>query len=74
MNERLWKEENQAGNQPESSATGDLGGLGIRNSDVESFQPTDVDAENADPADDAGGADVDTPDLNDDGIGGGDEV
>ena len=73
-NERLWKEENQAGNQPASSATGDLGGLGIRNSDVESFQPTDVDAENADPADNAGGADVDTPDLNDDGIGGGDEV
>ena len=31
-------------------------------------------SENADPADDAGGADVDTPDLNDDGIGGGDEV
>ena len=73
-NERLWKEENQAGNQPASSATGDLGGLGIRNSDVESFEPTDVDAENADPADDAGGADVDTPDLNDDGIGTGDEV
>ena len=72
-NERLWKEENQAGNQPASSATGDLGGLGIRNSDVESFEPTDVDAENADPADDAG-ADVDTPDLNDDGIGTGDEV
>tara|TARA_B100000989_G_scaffold287345_1_gene256891 strand:+ start:15 stop:1685 length:1671 start_codon:yes stop_codon:yes gene_type:complete len=72
-NERLWKEENQAGNQPATSATGDLGGLGIRNSDVESFEPTDVDAENADPADDAG-ADVDTPDLNDDGIGTGDEV
>ena len=27
-NERLWKEENQAGNQPASSATGDSGGLG----------------------------------------------
>tara|TARA_A200000159_G_scaffold108190_1_gene100964 strand:- start:6058 stop:7731 length:1674 start_codon:yes stop_codon:yes gene_type:complete len=73
-NERLWKEENQAGNQPASSATGDLGGLGIRNSDVESFEPTDVDAENAEPGDDAGGADVDTPDLNDDGIGTGDEI
>ena len=73
-NEKLWKEENQAGNQPASSATGDLGGLGIRNSDVESFEPTDVDAENAEPGDDAGGADVDTPDLNDDGIGTGDEI
>jgi hypothetical protein len=72
-NERLWKEENQAGNQPASSATGDLGGLGIRNSDVESFEPTDVDAENAEPGDDSG-ADVDTPDLNDDGIGTGDEI
>ena len=69
----MWKEENQAGNQPTSSATGDLGGLGIRNSDVESFEPTDVDAENAEPGDDAG-ADVDTPDLNDDGIGTGDEI
>ena len=64
-NERLWKEENQKGNMPDSTATGDLGSLGIRGSDVDSFQPTDVDAENA-------GADgdgpIDTPDagLNDD--------
>ena len=64
-NERLWKEENQKGNMPDSTATGDLGALGIRGSDVDSFQPTDVDAENADT-----GADgpTDTPDaeLNDD--------
>ena len=50
---------------PDSTATGDLGSLGIRGSDVDSFQPTDVDAENADT-----GADgpTDTPDaeLNDD--------
>ena len=64
-NERLWKEENQKGNMPDSTATGDLGALGIRGSDVDSFQPTDVDAENA--SDDVDGP-IDTPDadLNDD--------
>ena len=46
-NERMWKEENQAGNQPSGSATGDLGGMGLRGSDVDSFEPTDVGAENA---------------------------
>jgi len=46
-NERMWKEENQAGNQPAGSATGDLGGMGLRGSDVDSFEPTDVGAENA---------------------------
>ncbi len=60
-NERMWKEENQAGNKPAGTATGDFGGMGLRGSDVDSFQPTDVDAENAEPdADlgDTGGADV----------------
>jgi hypothetical protein len=47
-NERMWKEENQAGNQPAGSATGDLGGMGLRGSDVDSFEPTDVGAEEAD--------------------------
>ena len=46
-NERMWKEENQAGNQPAGSATGDLGGMGLRGSDVDSFEPTDVGAEEA---------------------------
>ena len=46
-NERMWKEENQAGNKPAGSATGDLGGMGLRGSDVDSFEPTDVGAENA---------------------------
>ena len=59
-NERLWKEENQKGNLPEGSATGDLGSMGIRGSDVDSFEPTDVDAENADPAMDDG-ADAPAP-------------
>ena len=62
-NDRLWKEENQPGNMPDSTATGDLGSLGIRGSDVESFQPTDVDAENA--GDDVDGG-ADAPELNDD--------
>ena len=68
-NETMWKEENQEGNQPAGSATGDLGGMGLRGSDVDSFQPTDVDAENADVDVDAGvdaPADGgDTPDLGD---------
>ena len=69
-NERMWKEENQEGNQPAGSATGDLGGMGLRGSDVDSFQPTDVDAENADADPDAGidtpdSAGSDTPDLGD---------
>ena len=59
-NERLWNEENQKGNLPAGSATGDLGSMGIRGSDVESFQPTDVDAENADPSMDDG-ADAPAP-------------
>jgi hypothetical protein len=69
-NETMWKEENQEGNKPAGTATGDLGGMGLRGSDVDSFQPTDVDAENAD-ADPDAGADIpdapggDTPDLGD---------
>ena len=59
-NERLWKEENQKGNMPDSTATGDLGSMGIRGSDVDSFEPTDVDAENADGMDDMG---TDVPDA-----------
>jgi hypothetical protein len=70
-NERMWKEENQAGNQPAGSATGDLGGMGLRGSDVDSFEPTDVGAEEADseglddlPTDggDAAGGDTGVPD------------
>ena len=68
-NEQLWKEENQDGNTLPNNATGDLSTLGVRAGDVDSFQPTDVDAENApddadvdatadpmDAADDTGGA------------------
>ena len=62
---------NQAGNQPAGTATGDLGGMGLRGSDVDSFEPTDVGAENAGdeglddlPTDggDAAGGDTGVPD------------
>ena len=63
-NERMWKEENQAGNKPAGTATGDLGGMGLRGSDVDSFQPTDVDAENAEPDADLGDTSgADAPDT-----------
>lgn len=47
-NETLWDEENNKQGSPTSSATDDLSAMGIRSSDVDSFEPTDVDAENAD--------------------------
>lgn len=69
-NERLWGEENDPSSAPESNALTDLSGLGVRASDVDSFEPTDVDAEN-----DMGSEDespVDTPDAGD--IGGENEI
>ena len=46
-NERLWREENGTGGIVSDSVS-DLGSLGVRGSDVNNFEPTDVDAENAD--------------------------
>jgi len=45
-NERMWKEENGEDSFTSDSQT-ELGGLGIRNTDVDTFDPTDVDLENA---------------------------
>ena len=44
-NERMWKEENDTESFVGNSQT-DLGGMGIRNTDIDTFEPTDVDAEN----------------------------
>lgn len=44
-NERMWKEENSQNSFANDSQT-DLGGMGIRNTDLDTFEPTDVDAEN----------------------------
>ena len=45
-NERLWGEENDPDNKPSGDAIGDLSSVGVRAGDMDSFQPTDVDAEN----------------------------
>ena len=44
-NERMWKEENSQ-NSFTTDSQNDLGGMGIRNTDLDTFEPTDVDAEN----------------------------
>jgi hypothetical protein len=72
-NERMWKEENSQNSFANDSQT-DLGGMGIRNTDLDTFEPTDVDAEN-----EAGDADFDAGDdtspINDlGGEGGTDEI
>jgi len=45
-NERLWGEENDPDNKPSGDAIRDLSSVGVRAGDMDSFQPTDVDAEN----------------------------
>ena len=60
-NERLWAEENDPNSAPAGDAIGDLSSVGVRAGDMDSFTPTDVDAEN-DLGDDAD-APVDTPDT-----------
>jgi len=46
-NERMWKEENNTDeNSFTNDSAADLGGLGVRNTDIDTFEPTDVDAEN----------------------------
>ena len=59
-NERLWGEENDPENKPSGDAIGDLSGVGVRSGDMDSFTPTDVDAEN-DLGDDDIDTDIDTP-------------
>jgi len=58
-NERMWRDENDMFSEPEIDSKGNLGGLGLRSGDVEGFEPTDVDAVDADgdgvPDVDAGG-------------------
>lgn len=51
-NEYLWKKENNKNTSPESNIQGDLGALGVRGGDIEGFEPTEVDDEEADTEDD----------------------
>ena len=46
-NEQMWKEENTEKSDSGFDAASELGGLGVRSGDVEGFEPTDVDAEEA---------------------------
>ena len=64
-NERLWGEENDPENKPSGDAIGDLSSVGVRAGDMDSFQPTDVDAEN-DLGDDDIDTDTDTADADTD--------
>jgi hypothetical protein len=47
-NERMWKEENQKDTPAEQDSISNLNTLGVRNTDINNFEPTDVDAENDD--------------------------
>ena len=46
-NEQMWKEENTDTSDSGFDASSELSGLGVRSGDVEGFEPTDVDAEEA---------------------------
>jgi len=46
-NEQMWKEENTKKSDSGFDAASELSGLGVRSGDVEGFEPTDVDAEEA---------------------------
>lgn len=54
-NERMWKEENDKDSTSDSNSMSDLNALGVRNTDIDTFEPTDVDAE----ADEGGDTDMD---------------
>lgn len=58
-NEQMWREENSDQVSPSNNSKRDLGTLGLRSGDIESFEPTDLETE--------------TPDDDDVDIGGGDE-
>jgi len=47
-NEALWKKENSSDSSPDLNNQGDLGALGVRGGDIESFEPTDLDDDGAD--------------------------
>lgn len=47
-NERMWKEENQKDTPAEQDSISNLNTLGVRNTDINNFEPTDVDVENDD--------------------------
>tara|TARA_B100000035_G_scaffold238322_1_gene206589 strand:+ start:4123 stop:5790 length:1668 start_codon:yes stop_codon:yes gene_type:complete len=62
-NERLWAEENDPSSAPSGDAISDLSSVGVRSGDMDSFQPTDVDAENDLGDDTDTDIDVDAPDT-----------
>jgi hypothetical protein len=51
-NERLWRDENRKDGALEPDAKGELGSVGVRGSDISSFEPTDIGDEDADIGDD----------------------
>ena len=53
-NERMWKEENNKDTPVETDSISDLNTLGVRNTDINNFEPTDLDSE------DMGDTEVDT--------------
>lgn len=57
-NESMWREENRADSKPAQDAKSDLGSLGLRDGDIDSFEPTDLDD---------GMDDVDSEDMTDGG-------
>lgn len=44
-NERMWKEENQSDVAVVKDSMGDLNALGVRNTDINNFEPTEVDVD-----------------------------
>ena len=55
-NERLWDEENNSESSPNQDAKGDLGSLGLRDSDISGFEPNEFGGDD----DLAGGDDLDS--------------
>ena len=58
-NEKLWKEENNTEVAFDADSQGDLGSLGVRGSDINNFEPTEVDDEMGDDFD--AGVEGDSP-------------
>lgn len=62
-NERLWREENDSNSLPETDDESNLGAVGLRSGDLDSFEPTDI-PDDVDP-----GEEVDISDTGDDASG-----
>ena len=63
-NEAMWREENRDDSMPDPDAKGDLGSLGLRDGDIEGFEPTELDDDmgDEDMGDDLGDSgDFDSP-------------